>query len=195
LGFGPLNAPHALYPWLSQGLVHLLREPKAADEDRDRAPEREEALSADPGEWPEPWRGFWNNVQTSAQMVWTYWELGADIGGTPNRERRSLWMNLIRALNRPKGCVTFWPMSHRGDRDIEPHPRMFWHGVNIIRPRFVAVFGRQAFIRLFPEKSYTLGRLTCNEYNMAVLPGPEELLASEPEFDFALGILKDLVQG
>ena len=82
-------------------------------------------------------------------MVWTYWELGADMCGTPSAARKKWLSKLIADLKLPKGTHAFWPVClPEADADggsvLRANPDVFWAGIRKLGARMLVVIGTDA---------------------------------------------------
>lgn len=102
--------------------------------------------------------------------VWTYWELGEDLLGTPSQERRSALAGLMRELAWPKGSITFWPVAVPLEGGLRPFAADFRQAVNRIKPKLIIVFGKQAFSTLAPQTRYTHFHCEGREPMLVALP-------------------------
>ena len=94
----------------------------------------------------EPWSTMLAKLPVGAKTVWTYWELGSDMGGAPHAQRSQLWRSLMALLKWPKGSVGFWPYTELKDGTITPATQPFLAGLRQVRARSVVVFGGKAFL-------------------------------------------------
>ena len=100
------------------------------------------AQSDDYTAWAEPWRSLWLKTPHDPKIVWTYYDLGAHMGGRPDPEIGKLLQSLIYYFRWPKGTIAFWPMSELAGDDCVPNVDMFWRGVDKLGTRHVAIFVR-----------------------------------------------------
>ena len=131
-------------------------------------------------EIPAPVQALLNRTAIPSFTLWTYWEFGPDIQGTPDPGRQRLWRDMLKALHDrlrwPKGSIAFWPISTLRDGRVEADLDLFMYGVRRIMPVYVFCFGKQGFQTLFPGREYSAGRFTRGPLSIQVLPGPEEML-------------------
>jgi hypothetical protein len=104
----------------------------------------------DTGEIPLPaaWRELLAKTPV-APVVWTYWELGLDLCGTPAPKRRDLLQTLLQGLAYPVGTHSFWPAAlpaqdEKGEQSLEASASFFWEGVKRLQGRVVLIMGEQA---------------------------------------------------
>ena len=75
-----------------------------------------------------------------APVLWTYPELGVDLGGKGDPERSARLRGLIGALRLPKGTSCFWPLQ-LPEESPEEAPGQFLAGLGRLRPRAVILLG------------------------------------------------------
>ncbi len=78
-----------------------------------------------------------------APVLWTYPELGVDLGGKGDPERSTRLRGLIGALRLPKGTSCFWPLQLPEERP-EDAPGQFLAGLGRLRPRAVILLGGES---------------------------------------------------
>jgi hypothetical protein len=83
--------------------------------------------------------------------LFTYFELGQDMGGAPDSLRRELLTTIIHLMRWPKGVLGFWPHTEYSGQDILPRNDLFWRGVSRLGVKRVAVFGERSLSELLPE--------------------------------------------
>ncbi|MEW5772767.1 MAG: hypothetical protein AB1916_04515 [Thermodesulfobacteriota bacterium] len=163
-------------PWHAAGLRYLFR-PAPAPAPASAAPAPRRAPAQDSGEpWTGPWKAYRRKLAAPSRTVWTYADLGLDLGSRPDPERRDLFKLIIHFLKWPKGSVTFWPVAAETDHGLAPDPDRFWRGVAESQARTVIVFGRRALAMLFPEETFAPRILHARGLSVVVLPGPSDLL-------------------
>lgn len=160
----------------------LLKEKKTRKE-----PEIISAFDKNPLKQPilpyEKWCPAWKQIQRqckfspekpqylSRQIIWTYADLERDLfTGQPSTERRQLLSQIIKTLALPKGTHIFLPyriINAEGNSEIAADKgySFFWSAVDLIRPRVLVVFGKQAISELglpplLPTTKYTLMPVT-----------------------------------
>ncbi len=103
--------------------------------------------------FPEPWNTFLSMVKArSPKVVCTYMELGLDLGGQPDPQRRSVLRNtLTNHLKWPPGTAAFWPMSALVDGALQPNRTMFWKGWQIWKTPYIVCFGDEALHNIHPQ--------------------------------------------
>jgi hypothetical protein len=132
-------------------------------------------------DWPAAWRERLEKTR-AAPIIWTYWELGQDLCGAPDPQRRGLLRGLLQDLAHPPGTHCFWPLAlPEGDGEQpEANAPVFWDGVRLLRGRAVVIMGSQALGALaLPDRMLALrpfqqvrhqGRL------LIVLPSPDLII-------------------
>jgi len=151
----------------------------------ERLPHREEQSSAsgpDSALWPSPWQERLAKTR-SAPVLWTYWELGRDLSGTPDPQRRGLVMDLLQELAHPSGTHSFWPVALPGrgkDGELEANATVFWEGVRLLRSRAVMIMGTELlrFLAL-PDSLLALRPFQQDRHQgsaLIVLPAPGDML-------------------
>ena len=137
-----------------------------------------------PADWPAAWRERLKKTRT-APVVWTYWELGRDLCGTPDPKRRELLQELLRDLGHPPGTHSFWPMAlpaQNGDdeQELEANIPLFWEGIKLLHSRAVMIMGSQALRALaLPERMRSMRpfqQARCRGVLLIVLPAPDMLI-------------------
>ena len=134
----------------------------------------------EPYGFPEPWRSFLDRVPATHKMVWTYMELGMDLGGQPDPRRRNLMGSLIKYLDLPPGPVAFWPVAVLRDGALQPDRTMFWKGWQQWRTPNVVCFGQEALRVILPDADPSLTTHMLDEVMVHVMPGVEALIAMLP---------------
>jgi len=170
------------------------RQPAAPDVRPRIAPASEAARTAhDPAQdgretvWPAVWRERLKKTR-SAPVIWTYWELGADLCGAPDPKRRELLQALLQYLAHPPGTHGFWPaaLPHRdeqGEHGLKANAPVFWEGVRLLQGRAVVIMGEPSLRALaLPDRLLAMhpfqqvrhqGRL------LIVLPAPDTLIQED----------------
>ena len=78
-----------------------------------------------------------------APVLWTYPELGVDLGGKGDPERSTRLRGLIGALRLPKGTSCFWPLR-LPEESPEDASGQFLAGLGRLRPRAVILLGSES---------------------------------------------------
>ncbi|MDY7002319.1 MAG: hypothetical protein SVS15_11145 [Thermodesulfobacteriota bacterium] len=167
MDFAALRLDERFRPWHDAGLRFLYRE---GDE-----PEGGEPREGIP--WDRIWERYEPTLAQSSTTVWTYWDLGYDLGGRPNPDRRKLLKSVMDALNWPKGSIAFWPMAYLEGDELFPNPDFFWRGVRGAKARGVVCLGGRAFGELFPDEDFSRQTFTHKGVRILALPGPAEIAA------------------
>lgn len=163
-------------PWHAAGLRYLFR-PAAPSPAPTRQAAYEPTPANDPADpWPGSWKLYRSKLATPSRTVWTYADLGLDLGSRPDSQRRDLFRLIIHFLKWPKGSVTFWPVAAETDAGLEPDPERFWRGVAEARASVVIIFGRRALSMLFPEEIFAPRIFPARGLTIVVQPGPSDLL-------------------
>jgi hypothetical protein len=104
-----------------------------------------------PEKWPRLWRECLQKTQ-AAPILWTYWELGRDLGGAPDPGRKKLLQGLLKGLEHPKGTHCFWPsaLPPEGTGEPEADASLFWAGVRLLKSRAVIIMGSGALRAVLP---------------------------------------------
>ena len=113
-------------------------------------------------------------------MVWTYMELGMDLGGQPDPRRRALMGSLIKYLDLPPGPIAFWPVAVLRDGALHNDRAMFWKGWQQWRTPHVICFGKDALGIILPDADPGSTTHMLDNVMVHVLPSVEELLAMLP---------------
>jgi hypothetical protein len=143
--------------------------------------------------WPEPWHSLWRKTPHEPKIVWTYPELGAHMGGRPDKAVAKLLQSIIYYFRWPKGTIAFWPMSELCDDQLQFNPGMFWRGVDLLHCRHVALFDPQAFVHLAPDAPQGRSTVKIGRTHVHLLPSLAELEPMLPhERLIALDVLKQL---
>jgi len=115
-------------------------------------------------------------VPRKVPCLWTYWELGLDLGSGHSIERRRLFSDIVQALGWPSGSLVFWPMSQADERGLTLRDDCFWEGVRLVQPHSIVCFGEQAFQALFPDRPCRYGWFDLKECSCLFIPGPADML-------------------
>lgn len=177
--------PEARKPTAGKRSPQNVREPaEAAARKPEKAQEKPEPTAApeEQVEWPTPWDVYRLSLNVPCRTVWTYWDLGYDMGGMPSDARRELLFkifdNLYNLAGWRRGSVTFWPMAAlTASGKLDPDPERFWKGVRLTGASHVVVYGRRAFEALFPEREFEFRTFRHDDKSIVVLPGPGNVLA------------------
>jgi hypothetical protein len=151
------------------------------------------AQSDDYTAWAEPWRSLWLKTPHDPKIVWTYYDLGAHMGGRPDPEIGKLLQSLIYYFRWPKGTIAFWPMNELAGDDCVPNVDMFWRGVDKLATKHVAIFGPDVLPLVAPDAPAHATGVRVGEVTLYTLPTLAELQPMLPhERLIALQIVKQL---
>jgi len=92
------------------------------------------------------WSPLLAKTPRNALCVWTYFDLGADLGGQANQERSALWRDLVSRLGLPRGSIAFWPYTHLQDGRPMASFGDFLAGLKTLQARSLVVFGEDQFM-------------------------------------------------
>lgn len=125
----------------------------------------------------------------TARIVWTYFDLGLDMGGRPDAQRRELLKRLQAYLAWPSGTIAFVPMSELAIQSDElvARPDMFWQIVHGLDIRTIACFGQRAFRAICPRAGKGSIHFTRDDYTVHILQGPN-ILVNMRETDQQAGV-------
>ncbi len=204
-----LNTRESLRPWLESGLEYVfcpggLQDTKVKSQPQQQvapqqqqgasppvqvqqqvsAPQRPVAPTAPPRQtpqgFPEPWATFLARVPEAPKVVWTYMELGLDLGGQADPKRGGVLRNIITHLKWPKGTTAFWPVSALTDGSLQPDSQMFWKGWELWRTPYIACFGEEALKVIYPEAEVGSTTYLLEHVTIFVLPPLAKLITMLP---------------
>ncbi|MFO7802241.1 MAG: hypothetical protein R6V55_08115 [Desulfovermiculus sp.] len=159
--------------------VHPPTSPEPADKSAESKPVPQPGESSP---FPTPWADLWVKLHPPYAMVWTYWQLAEDLGGSPDAQRRQLFRTILSKLGWPRGSVAFWPLSAYDGHDHHLRLDLFWSGVQAIQAQIVVVFGTPAFQALFSQTRPSFGFTTTRSGLQVVhVPGPDDMLPDKRE--------------
>ena len=176
LDLSELDIPPALRVWHRLGLTLFLEA---------KSPEAEDGQAYGTGSCaglPELWRRIVQEHPAPCATLWTYWQLTSDLGSEASSDRIQLFRNIRKALGWASTDIVFWPLAEQRASGLHCRSECFWQGLAVFDPRFVLIFGRQAFKRLFPsteERRY--GQFIQDHISYIFLPGPEDMLPDQKE--------------
>ena len=205
-----LNTRESLRPWLESGLEYLLcpgglqgveelpvqvqtsqsqqlqpTQPPVQSVQHSSAPQQQPVAQpisskVPPLGFPEPWSTFLKRVPEAPKVVWTYMELGLDLGGQADPKRGRALRNIINHLKWPKGTTAFWPVAALTGGTLQPDSQMFWKGWELWRTPYIACFGEEALKVIYPEAE--AGSTTCllEHVTIFVLPPLAKLITMLP---------------
>lgn len=146
-----------------------------------------------PANFPEPWAGFLKFAKPQAKIVWTYMELGLDLGGQTDPKRRGVLKNLQAHLRWPPGTINFWPSSALINGALQPDGTMFWKGWEQWRTPAIACFGEEALKVILPDADPSLTTHMLEHVMVYVLPPLAKLSTLLPhEQQMAVDVLKNV---
>ncbi len=125
--------------------------------------------------------------------MWTYFELGQDLGGAADATRRERLQTLMPRLGWPAGCVGFWPVAAYEGGELVPDGGLFWRGASALEAEYVICFGSRALEVIRPGAVAQLWSRVPAQRPIVLLPELGELggLGSE-SFGLALRTLAGL---
>jgi len=133
-----------------------------------------------PQGFPEPWSTFLGRVPEAPKVVWTYMELGLDLGGQADPKRGAVLRNVINHLKWPKGTTAFWPVAALADGALQPDSQMFWKGWELWRTPYIACFGEEALRVIYPEAEPGSTTYLLEHVTIYVLPPLTKLITMLP---------------
>ncbi len=135
--------------------------------------------SANP-DFPEPWAGFLKNVKSIPKVVFTYMELGLDLGGQPDSRRSAVLKHLMNHLKWPKGTTAFWPTTYLSNNFLEPAGQMFWKGWQLWKTPSIVCLGREALQIIYPQAEPGSTMYFLENVTIYVMPSMTELISMLP---------------
>ena len=105
--------------------------------------------AAGPESWPAAWQSLFSRTKP-APILWTYPELGGDLGGRGCAQRSACLRDLIGKVQLPRGSSTFWPLcldaAANGDQgqtraQEEAEAGLFKEGLLLLAPKVVVLIG------------------------------------------------------
>lgn len=154
----------------------------------------------DPEEWPTRWRVVLPKRKGSL-LLWSYAELGFDLGGNISSERSSCLKEIIKHLNMPAGTSVFWPVGVSDDTQsdissLQADPAIFQAGIEYLNPKAIILLGDNAFkmggfVLKAPAQPYSQhivkGRM------IICLPPFSQILQSRQNLDRAKAFMRTVV--
>ncbi|MEF2229392.1 MAG: hypothetical protein V3571_00530, partial [Pseudodesulfovibrio sp.] len=160
---------------------------------RASAPPPEPSRADATADFPEPWATYLHKVSPDHKMVWTYLELGLDLGGQADPQRRAVVAELIRHLKLPPRPVAFWPVAVLQGGELRPNRELFWRGWRQWRTPHIVCFGAEALRIILPDADPGRTMHMFREFMVHILPGMGELAGMLPhERQLAADALADL---
>lgn len=136
---------------------------------------QQEKCLPDPASWEAPWSTIASRITPRLQIFWTYAQLGQDLSGQADPERRMLFQSLIGYMGLPKGAISFWPCTTWNGSEFENRPEVFWKGVKDYDVKFVACFGDQTRSVIAPEAPANAASAYVNNVQLVMLQDPDFL--------------------
>lgn len=114
-------------------------------------------------------------IPSGVKILFTYFELGQDMGGAPDPVRRDLLATIIYLLRQPKGVIGFLPHTELVKEELTPKPDYFRQAATRLGVKAAAVFGENALEILIPDADKTRMIHTRNSMHFISMPSTEEL--------------------
>ncbi|WP_319763250.1 hypothetical protein [Maridesulfovibrio sp.] len=151
-----------------------------------RMPTRKESVKPNvnfpvPESWPAPWSALAGRINPRVQIFWTYAQMGQDLSGQADAERRKLFQSLIGYMGLPKGAISFWPCTSWNGSEIENKSDIFWKGVESYGVKFVASFGDKARSIIAPDAPSSSASVHINGVQILMLHDPDFLKNLPPD--------------
>ncbi len=124
-----------------------------------------------------PYEEYIKRLTVPCYSVWTYYELGEDFGGAPDKDRRQFLASFIKSLACPAGTITFWPMNFFHDKKLFPCTGEFWRGVRQTRAAQVVCFGEKGLKSILPREVFAPESIARRE-NIHILMLPDVSILS-----------------
>ena len=165
-------------------------------------------LPLPPHVWPTPWQARLQQTRPGP-VLWTYWNLGADLCDpqAPGRqERRQFLQRLLHDLGHPAGTHTFWPSCLPPDADAlpsmqaqtggyVPNADVFWSGARQLQARGVVVMGSAAASAVgLPGGLRPPQQIRHRSKLVWVLWDVDNLLDSDQRYASMLALLRDALR-
>lgn len=149
------------------GVRFLLRSPLAASRS---------LLSGALPPVPDSWSALLAKTPKRPRCVWTYFDLGADLGGQPHSGRSALWRNLIARLRLPRGSIAFWPYTALTQGSLAVSFGPFLSGMKTLQAGSLLVFGADEFTAALRQHAH--GQAEAQDLGLPVhfAPSPAQLL-------------------
>lgn len=159
------------------GLRYVLKEPEAPSEmpaeAEEPAPVPQNVIPSDAQYTAQ----YLTKLQPGCRTVWTYYELGLDLGGRPDDDRRALFKRIIESVKWPAKSIAFWPLAFLEGEELTPDVEFFLLGVEEIGAGTIFSFGKKSFEVLFPDKPFQIGQYPWRNKSVVTLPGPTAMLS------------------
>jgi hypothetical protein len=147
---------------------------------RTQADSAQSLAGSGPPAFPEPWAKFLGLAPAAPKVIWTYMELGLDLGGQADPKRGAVLRNIINHLKWPKGTTAFWPVAALSDGALQPHRQMFWKGWELWHTPYIACFGEEALQIIYPEAELGNTTYLLEPVTIFVLPPLSKLIPMLP---------------
>jgi len=113
--------------------------------------------------WPDAWQALFARTKP-APILWTYPELGLDLGGQGCPQRSACLRELIGKLQLPRGSSTFWPLCLDAEEDgtqAQVETGLFKDGLLLLEPKVVVLIGPRSvslagLADLAPDRGFDL---------------------------------------
>lgn len=194
---GPAAASGEMNPWRERATAQNAAgsaksyEPAAAPRSSPGTPLAEPQRPMPSDSWPAAWRKAWSKTGFARPFLWTYEQLGQDLLGTPDPDRREILRQVLVRLN--LGPVhNFWPFSEPDGQDgLRLQPRLFKEGLKHLAPKCVIFLGPREIEGITPPGAPELFKVV-SYFNSGVLcvHAPEiGELAADPALLDAMAVL------
>jgi hypothetical protein len=124
---------------------------------------------------PENWENIMKTVRPGVKILFTYFELGQDMGGEPDPVRRELLTTIIYLLRQPKGVIGFLPHTELVEGTLAPKADYFRQAAARLGVKAAAVFGERSLQTLIPGADKTRLIHSSNSMHFISMPSTEEL--------------------
>ncbi len=157
------------------------------------------ADSREPTHWPAAWQDAWQKLSPPMPVVWTYWSLGADMGGAPSAQRATLLRQIIGSLHLPKGTIAFWPVAMpaaaQDTTSLIADPGLFLAGIKRLNPEQIITFGSKALHTFAPQCALRPYQFTHFEgARLYAMPDIDYLLEASGPLDAVISCLRVALQ-
>lgn len=145
--------------------------------------------------WPLAWKDILGRTPKNPLILWTYEELGYDLGGEANPDRRGLLYRLIKDLSLAKGSHAFWPLYLFPDNATSfENMQMFMSGVQYLNPNWVIFMTGTTPKQLeLPNFSLFVPQICWGKY-MVTTQHIDELIGNEMYYSQLISFLKKHIQ-
>ncbi|MBI9078817.1 MAG: hypothetical protein JEY79_03640 [Pseudodesulfovibrio sp.] len=167
-------------PGLVQSEQAPVQSPQPVSQARTQPDSSQSSAGSGHPAFPEPWAKFLGRVPAAPKVVWTYMELGLDLGGQADPKRGAVLRNIINHLKWPKGTTAFWPVAALSDGALQPHSQMFWKGWELWHTPYIACFGEEALQIIYPEAEPGNTTYLLEHVTIFVLPPLSKLIPMLP---------------